>query len=159
MFENPYAADLAGREPLASLADGLREIESITARFDDGAWERTYGPGKWTGRELLVHLAQMEQFFGARIRMALTVRDYVVQPIEQDDLVALERVVSGPAALASFAAQRRVHLELFARITPAQWDVTLEHPERGTMTARNLLEYLAGHDWRHVPHLRAIAGG
>lgn len=157
MPTNPYAADLAGRDPLASLAEGLETIEAVTARFDAAAWGRPYGPGKWTGRQLLVHLAQMEEFFGTRVRMALTVANFVVQPIEQDGLVTLAAAVSGPAALASFLAQRRVHLELFASFTPEQWGTAFQHPERGTMTVRDLVEYLAGHDWRHVPHLRLIA--
>ena len=38
-----------------------------------------------------------------RVRLALTAADYVVQPFEQDDLVALEPSVDAPTALATTA--------------------------------------------------------
>ncbi len=53
-------------------------------------FERPYAPGKWTARQVLIHLAQAELMIQPRVRLALTSADYVVQPFEQDDLVALE---------------------------------------------------------------------
>jgi hypothetical protein len=96
MPDNPYAPDLAGRDPLAAMREALEAVEALAARFDATAWERSYAPGKWTARQLLVHLAQVEQFFGTRVRLALTTRDFVVQPMEQDDTLGLEGAVSGP---------------------------------------------------------------
>jgi uncharacterized damage-inducible protein DinB len=157
--DNPYAPDLAGRDPLAAMREALDAVEALAGRFDAGAWERSYAPGKWTARQLLVHLAQVEQFFGTRLRLALTTRDFVVQPMEQDDTLSLEQAVSGPAALASFAGQRRVHLELLPALAPGQVSTGFQHPERGPMTVRDLVEYWAGHDWRHVEQLRRIAAG
>jgi uncharacterized damage-inducible protein DinB len=157
MPDNPYAADLAGREPLAAMRQALEAVESMTSDFDDDAWQRSYAPGKWTARQVLVHLAAIEQFFGTRLRLALTVGDYVVQPMEQDDVMALEAGVSGPSARASFTGQRRANLELLASLTPAQWSVGFHHPERGAITVRYLVEYWAGHDWRHVGQLKTMA--
>ena len=155
MPENPYAQDLAGREPMAALAEAASTIHAVCTPFDAGAWRRSCAAGKWSAREILVHLAQIEMVFGVRVRFALTSRAYVVQPFDQDPFIQVEGpVVDGPTALASFLGLRAMNLQLFRSLSPAQLETTFEHPERGEMTVGGLIAYLAGHDWRHVGQLR-----
>jgi hypothetical protein len=156
---NPYAADLAGRDPIAALEEARAEIRRLTAEFEEPDWARSYGPGKWTAAELALHLAQVEMVFGVRARFALSTGAYVAQPFDQVPFMAVEGpLVEGPVALASFLAQRAMNLQLYRRLTPQQLGTTFEHPEFGIMTVQDLIAYQAGHDWRHVGHLRQIAG-
>lgn len=158
MADNPYAQDLAGREPVASLGETAAEIQRLAAGFDAASWQRSYGPGKWTASELLLHLVQVELVFATRARFALSTGGYVAQPFDQDPFMAVERVaVDGPVALAAFQALRAFNLRLYRALTPMQRDQTFTHPEFGEMAVEDLLAYNAGHDWRHVGHLRQIA--
>jgi uncharacterized damage-inducible protein DinB len=152
-----YAADLAGREPIASLAEAASIIHDVCSPFDAARWARSYAPGKWTARQILVHLAQIEMVFGVRVRFALSTGAYVVQPFDQDPFIEVEgTLIDGTTALASFLAQRAMNLQLFRKLTPAQLATQFHHPERGRMTVAELIAYLAGHDWRHVGQLRQI---
>ena len=61
MFANPYAADLGGRNPLKALAETpATDSSGGGVRGDRRHVERTYAPGKWSFRQVLVHLAQAE---------------------------------------------------------------------------------------------------
>jgi hypothetical protein len=158
MSENPYAADLAGREPLASLAEASTSIHELGAAFSRHGWDRTYAPGKWTAREILVHLAQIEMVFGVRVRYAVSTGGYVVQPFDQDPFMAVEGpAIDGPTALAAFLGVRALNLQLFRSLSPEQLATRFMHPERGEMTVLELIAFLAGHDWRHVGQLKSIA--
>ena len=157
MSENPYAADLAGREPIAALADAAATIERLASRYGDAGWGRTYAPGKWTAREILVHLAQIEMVFGVRVRYAVSTGGYVVQPFDQDPFMAVEGpAIDGPTALAAFLALRAMNLQLFRSLSPEQLATRFMHPERGEMTVLEIVAFLAGHDWRHVGQLKTI---
>ena len=54
-------------------ADGT--INTIEGNSSDKVSERSYAPGKWSARQLLVHLAQSEIVFATRLRFALAARD------------------------------------------------------------------------------------
>jgi hypothetical protein len=154
--ENPYGRELAGREPLTSLADSAEQIRSLVAGFDQPAWLRSYAEGKWTAAQIAQHLAHCELFLGTRVRLALTVPNYVVQPFEQDDLMRIEVAESGPTAFASYYAQRQMNLPFFRQLTAAQLDHPVHHPEKGGISVRWIIELFAGHDWRHIGQLREI---
>ena len=56
-----------------------------------------------------------------RVRLALTASDYVVQPFEQDDLVALEPSVDAHTALSTYRTLRQFALPLFESLTRRNW--------------------------------------
>ena len=158
MAENPYAGDLAGREPIAALAEADSTIRKLASAFDAAAWQRSYAAGKWTTREILVHMAQIEMVFGMRVRYALSTGNYVVQVFDQDPFMAVEApAIDGETALAAFLGLRAMNLQLFRSLTAQQLNTRFMHPERGEMTVGELIAYLAGHDWRHIGQLKTIA--
>jgi uncharacterized damage-inducible protein DinB len=160
VFKNPYAADLGDRVPLDALADAADAIRRTCAAFDAARWAASYGPGKWSAAEILVHLAQIEMVFGVRARFALGTGSYVAQAFEQDPVMAIESpLVDGPTALQAFLGLRALNVRFFRGLTASQLAETFQHPEQGTMAVSDLMAYLAGHDWRHVGQLRQIANG
>src|ERR671912_406781 len=80
----PYSDRLGGREPLAAMRDSAERIRSLAGRLTPAQFERSYAPGKWTARQILVHLAQTELALGTRARMALTTPAYAAQSFSQD---------------------------------------------------------------------------
>jgi hypothetical protein len=65
-------------------------------------FERSYAPGKWDARQILIHLAQSELALGYRVRMALTTPAYEAQAFDQDTWIARESKTGGPDALDAF---------------------------------------------------------
>ena len=153
----PYSGALAGREPLAAMRDAIARFESIIAPWSAADYERSYAPGKWTARQLLTHLVHVEMVFSERIRFALTTSDYVVVPFEQDDWMKMENIVGGATACAAYLALRRMNLEFFRSLTPAQRGHRFRHPERGEIDVNWIITALAGHDRHHLPQLETAA--
>src|SRR5262249_51537208 len=113
----PYTSHLGDREPIASMRETSSRIRDLVKGWSAAQFERTYAPGKWTGRLILTHPAQTELALGNRARMALTVRDYVAQPFEQDAWVTREPGMSGPDAVAAYYALRQMNIALFASLS------------------------------------------
>jgi hypothetical protein len=153
---NPYASDLGDRDPLVSLRETPARYLELLGLWTPQQFERAYAPGKWTARQVLIHLTQAELMIQPRVRLALTVADYVVQPFEQDDLVALEPSVDARTALATYRTLRQFGLPLFESLTPAQLATTCRHPQMGTLDVRWFLVMLAGHELRHLRQLESI---
>jgi uncharacterized damage-inducible protein DinB len=157
-MNNPYAQDLGTRDPLTSLADTPEKIRALVGRMHDEDFTRSYAAGKWTAVQMLDHLAQTEMIFGLRMRMALTTPGYVVQPFDQDKVMAREGRHTGREAFDVYYMLRRWNLPLYRSLTPEERERRFMHPERGELKVEDLLAMLAGHELHHVAHLEAIAG-
>ena len=154
---NPYAVDLGDRDPVAALGETPDRYVDLLRAWTPEQFERSYAPGKWTARQVLIHLAQAELMVQPRVRLALTASDYVVQPFEQDDLVALEPSVDAHTALSTYRTLRQFALPLFESLTPSQLATTCRHPQMGTLDVRWFLVMLAGHELRHLRQLQGMA--
>jgi hypothetical protein len=155
---NPYAASLGDRDALSVLADTPARIRKLVAAIGPGGLSRSYAPGKWNARQLLVHLAQTELAFGVRARMALTTDGYVVQPFDQDQWMAREPAIDGDVALAAYEATRAMNLAMFRSLSPEERRRKFLHPERGPLELQEIPALLAGHELHHLKHFEEIAG-
>jgi hypothetical protein len=158
MSPNPYAADLAGRDPIEAMRETPRRIDALVSGLTRADLARSYAPGKWTAAQLLVHLAQAELALTVRARMALTEPGMVAQPFDQDRWLQREAESNGHCALAAYLATRELNLQLFANLTAADRATRFRHPEYGELDVNWLLEMIAGHELHHVPHFETIAG-
>ncbi len=154
--KNPYAADLGSADPLKALAEAPRKIRSVVGKWSKKQWERSYAPGKWSARRVLIHLAQAELALTTRVRFAASQDGYVAQPFDQDAWLLLDDHADGPTALDAYTALRRLNLAMFKGMTPAQRKRAFTHPEYGPLTPDWVAAQLAGHDIHHLKQLKAI---
>jgi hypothetical protein len=154
--KNPYASDLGALDPLKALADTPKRIERIVAKWNKRQWERSYAPGKWSARRVMIHLAQMELALTARVRFALAQKGYVAQSVDQEAWLGADDHADGRTALDAYLALRRLNVALFTGLTPAQRRRTFTHPEYGALTAQWVAAQLAGHDIHHLKQLQQI---
>ena len=155
--QTPYSSALDGREPIAALRDTTSRIGEIARQWSPADFERSYAPGKWSARQILVHLAQTELALGTRARHALTTPNYAAQSFDQDKWMARESGLDGPAALNAFVALAAMNLALFASLSPADRETTLRHPEYGALTVDWIVHQMAGHQIHHLKQLEEIA--
>lgn len=156
-YMNPYAAFLGGQDPLAVLSTTPSRLEQIAASLGDSRLNHKMRPDKWSGREILVHLADTELAFGFRYRQTLGEENHVVQPFDQDKWASSYAAYTAQQALRTYAALREWNLVLIRSLTPEQMSKPLRHPERGNMIFRTLIETAAGHDINHLRQLEALA--
>ena len=154
---NPYAKFVEGLNVLQCLEDTPARIESLVRAWPREKDERSHAPGKWTARQVLAHLAQIELVFSVRLRFALAQDGYVVQPFEQDDWMAVESPLPALASLDAYLALRRMNLGLCRALTPAQRTKTFSHPEFGVLDMNWLMAWAAGHERNHLPQIETVA--
>jgi len=153
---NPYAEDLGNRAPLDALADTADGIRQLVEPWSADTFEKSYAPGKWSARQILVHLAQTELALSTRARFALTQPGYAAQPFSQDDWMPVDAGSSARTALGAYTALRGLNLEMWKRLTPEQLERAFTHPEYGDLTVGWIMSQMAGHDIHHFKQLQAI---
>jgi len=154
--DNPYRDDLGDREPLAALAETPERIRQCLSSWTDGRFERSYAPGKWSARRILVHLAQTELALPTRARFALTQPDYQAQAFSQDDWLPLDDGADARTALDAYLALRRMNLAMWRTLTREQRDRRFFHPEYGELTVGWIMAQMAGHDIHHLKQFERI---
>jgi hypothetical protein len=156
MHQNPYAEDLGSVDPLTALTDTPERIRALVEGWSLTQWEQRYAPGKWTARQVIVHLAQTELALTARVRFAASRDGYVAQAFSQDDWLPLDDHADGRTALGAYTALRKLNILMFRNLTPAQRTRSFTHPEYGQLTAEWVAAQIAGHEIHHLKQLEAI---
>jgi hypothetical protein len=152
---NPYASQLGNQDPMRVLESTTSQLTEISNSLA-GRIEQPLAPGKWSPREVFIHLTDCEIAFGFRYRQALGEERYIVQPFDQDKWAKTYAAYSAEQALATFGVLRSWNLALLRRLTPDQLAKPMTHPERGQETVKTLIEITAGHDINHLQRLKAI---
>jgi len=110
-------------------------------------------PDKWSVREILAHLADVERHgMRARVETIVTEDRPVFEPFEQDRR-AIELHydrIDARQSLASLTAQRRANLRWLRKLRPAQLRRTGIHRSVGEVSALDFLYEWAFHDLGHL---------
>ena len=94
--------------------------------------------------------------FAFRLRQTLAEPHHVIQPFDQDLWAAHYSAYDVESALAVFTAVRDFNVKLIRSLPPEALSKPVSHPERGTMTFRNVVETMAGHDVNHLGQLQSV---
>lgn len=156
MSPNPYAAQLAGKDPLEVIAATPGQLATFVRALGPERIEQSLGSGKWSAREIVCHLADCEIVWAYRLRQVLAEDHHTIQPFDQDKWAAPYTAYDAPAALAVFSALRRWNISLIHSAPRSAFSKKVAHPERGELTFQDLLDTMGGHDLNHVKQLEAI---
>jgi hypothetical protein len=96
--------------------------------------------------------------FAFRLRQTLAEDRHVMQPFDQEKWAMHYGAYSVGDALAAFAGLRQWNLALIRSLGAAEFAKKTNHPERGDMTLRTIVETMGGHDINHVLQIERIAG-
>jgi DinB superfamily len=144
------------RDTTEVLAESATRVEAVVRRLGHKGLQRRYGPGKWTGGQVLAHLADAEMVVGYRARQVLTQAAHAIQEYDESAWMSLYADVDGEAALAAFLAARQWNLHLVRGLNPAQMTRVGCHPRRGDEPLATTLRALAGHTLSHLGQLEAL---
>ena len=123
-----------------------------------GALGASYEPGKWTAREVICHLADIEIAIGFRMRQVIASDNVVVQPFDEQAWARNYAHADAGLALASFLALRNWNLAFLEAVPVAMWEKPYRHPDQGDLKFSILIRLLAGHDINHLNQLKKISG-
>jgi uncharacterized damage-inducible protein DinB len=87
-------------------------LAGIVGSLDSDILNRERGPGKWSIRDILCHLADTEIAFGFRLRQSLAEPHHVIQPFDQERWAAPYPNLTAHDALDAFSASRKWNVRL-----------------------------------------------
>jgi hypothetical protein len=154
---NPYASQLGNRDTVEVIAATPAQLKRLFETLGPVGMKESLAPGKWSARQILCHLADCELVFSFRLRQTLAEDRHVIQPFDQDKWADTYGAYEAAEALALFAAARQWNVKLVRAASPAMLAKPVNHPERGEMTFKTIVETMAGHDLNHLQQLETIA--
>jgi hypothetical protein len=148
-----------GQDALAVQAKTPQRIERMIASLSSKQLAFRPGPGKWSIREILAHLAETELVCGYRLRMILSKNGTPIQAFDQDVWAENSNYAKQDPekSLALFRALREYNLELLRSLPAKKWRQYGLHAERGKETLARVAEMFAGHDVNHLQQIEYLA--
>jgi uncharacterized damage-inducible protein DinB len=150
-------------EKQAVIRSLTRSMRQTLAAF---AWPartlaRSYGPGKWTGKQVLGHLVDCELVFLTRLRFLLAEEEPQVVPFQQDAWASRFRYQAQDSRRMKelFRLLRGEMIRLAREAKPSDLARRGKHPENPNYTAEWLVVHAAEHTDHHLGQLAAIKAG
>ena len=146
--------DKTRNELIARYKDGYRVVAEAIAKANDDELDARPGPGTWTAREIVHHLADSEMTSAIRLRLLIAQDRPTIQGYDQDEFARrlhYDRPIA--ASLDAFDAARRVTAELLDRLTPAEWRREGKHSESGPYSVERWLQIYADHAHKHAEQI------
>jgi uncharacterized damage-inducible protein DinB len=152
--------------PAAELVSALRSnSDAVLPHFSAPAaeLERSYSPaaGKWTARQVLLHIVDVEVMLLSRLQYAVAEPGFHV-PLwdENRAMTALcPPTRSLATARALFLGARGRIIELVESLDDDALARAIVHPERGEITARELAAKVVAHSAHHLAQVEAARAG
>lgn len=142
-------------DKIAALPD---ELEAAVKGLDDAQLDTPYGPGKWTIRQVVHHLADAHMTAFGRFKLVLTEDHPKIKPYDQDKWAALADTIATPVA-PSLQILRGLHdrwRRLLKSIPDDGWNKAGHHTVRGEVTLEALLAIYAEHGQKHLGSIVAL---
>ena len=153
--------DAAGRAACVdAIAAMPAALAAAVAGLNDTHLDTPYREGGWSPRQIVHHLADSHMNAYTRFKLGLTEDNPTIKPY--DEAAWAETADNNTPVALSLGIVDGVHQRLVAllkTVEPAQFDRTIQHPERGPMTLTALLGLYAWHSRHHVAQITAQPAG
>ena len=115
------------------------------------------GPGRWSVREILHHLADSEMTAAVRLRLLLAQDRPTIHGYDQDEF-ARRLYYDRPheVSLGLFRIVRQSTAEILDRLTPAEWIREGTHTEAGPYGVEGWLKTYGAHAHKHARQIRVV---
>lgn len=139
-------------------AGGYDEVLSSLIGFPSNQLTAHLIEGKWSGREIVQHLADSEMNSAIRLRRLLAEDRPVIQAYDQEDYATRFRYNERDLApaLEALRGARATTVQLLSVMSEADWKREGWHPESGVYTAEDWLRIYAAHAHNHAAQIRRL---
>jgi hypothetical protein len=144
---------------IAQYKDGYRVVAEALVKISPEELDARPGPGKWTAREIVHHLADSEMTAAVRLRLLLAEDRPAIKGFDQDEFARrLHYDRPHEASLELFRAARASTSELMSELTEAEWLREGMHSELGRYGLDTWLRIYGPHAHRHAAQIRVARG-
>jgi hypothetical protein len=143
------------RQLIGGYRDGYRAICDALAGATERELDARAGPGKWSAREIVHHLADSEMTSAVRLRRLIAEEQPVITGYDQDEFARrlfYDRPIA--ASLEAFRYARESTVEILERLSDAQWQRSGTHSESGPYGVERWLEIYSEHAHKHAEQIR-----
>ena len=145
---------------IAQYRDGYAAIAEALLRITPEELDARQGPGRWSAREIIHHLADSEMTSAVRLRRLLAEDRPAIQGYDQDEFARrLHYDRPYETSLELFKYVRLATAELLERLEPAEWLREGTHSESGRYTVDTWLRIYAEHAHKHARQIRQARAG
>ncbi len=146
----------ARAEMLLSYARGPALLRDALRTCPEEALEFKPGPGKWSVRDIVFHLAESELHGYARARFIMAEPGVTILPFDQDRWAACLDVGAHPLdeALDLFRLLRELMARQLRGASEETWRQSIRHPERGDINLDKWLAIYEGHLKTHLAQIQ-----
>ncbi len=135
---------------------GIQLFEDALRGLPPDELDRLPGPGKWTIRQIALHIADGEIVSAARFRYIAGQPDAKLYGYQQELWATNLRYDKQPIepALAAMRAVRQATVTMLRGLPESAWNQTGFHNERGELSLRKMVELTAEHAENHTRQIR-----
>jgi hypothetical protein len=148
--------DIDTRKKLvAQYKEGYHVVAQALAGATDEQLDARPGPGKWSAREVVHHLADSEMTSAIRLRLLLAADKPQIYGYDQEEFARrlyYDRPIE--ASLEAFKSARRTTAEILDRMSEQEWLREGTHSEIGRYGVERWLEIYAAHAHQHATQIR-----
>lgn len=150
-----YINKVEGDDVLSTLRNNQKEIEQFLQSLSDDQWNHAYAPGKWTIKEIMIHIIDTERIMAYRA-LRIARNDQTPMPgFEQDPYIAnaFASNRSSESIIEEYVSVRSATLTLFKNLEDAAFDI-IGTASNGPFSPLALAYIIAGHELHHMQILR-----
>jgi len=139
--------------------DGYRVISDVLQKITTEELDARPGPGRWTAREIIHHLADSEMTAAVRLRLLLAQDHPTIYGYDQEQFAKrLHYDRPHETSIETFRWARESTAEILERLEPAEWIRRGTHTEAGGYGVEAWLQTYADHAHRHARQIREARG-
>jgi hypothetical protein len=147
------------RSLIAEYRAGYDAVVEALAGANDAALDRRPGPGTWSAREIVHHLADSEMTSAIRLRRLIAEENPTIVGYDQEAFaVRLKYDRPIASSLEAFRWARISTAEILDRLTDEEWARAGTHSETGAYSVERWLEIYAEHAVKHAAQIRRARG-
>ncbi len=142
---------------IAAIASLPQEFRAAVTGLSDAQLDTPYRPGGWTVRQLVHHVADSHANGYIRLKLALTEPHPTIKPYAEARWAELaDSALPIELSLRLLDGIHERWATILRSLTPAQFDLTYQHPERGSLTLDVALASYVWHGRHHTAHITEL---
>ena len=147
--------DVRRRALIEQYKDGYRVLTEALHDITDAELDARPGPGEWSAREIVHHLADSEMTSAIRLRRLLAEDRPLIGGYDEVEFARrlyYDRPIE--ASLEAVKAARRTTVEILERLSETEWRREGTHSESGHYGVERCLEIFAAHAHDHAAQIQ-----
>ncbi|MEO6223571.1 MAG: YfiT family bacillithiol transferase [Vicinamibacterales bacterium] len=151
--------DAAGRaERMDLIAAVPAAVSAAVAGLTDAQLDTPYRDGAWSPRKIVHHLADAHMNAFIRVKLGLLENNPTIKPYNDGDWAETTDSTEAPVQM-SLSIIEGLHArwaQLLRSLGPADFERTVQHPDRGPMSVGDLMQLYAWHGRHHTTQITQL---